>query len=72
MNDFRFLIDQLCNSMEFYTREEFTAIDCGLSPEALGLIHDEYWELNPFDRLDPFRDWEEWILDIAEKAQQVN
>ena len=62
MNDARklcieFLVDQLCNSMEFYSEEDWLALskddsgDYKPSREALKAIWDAYWELDPKEKL---------------------
>lgn len=49
------LVDVLCNSMEFYSKEEFVENlhkETGLSKKHLEIIFDEYWALDPKIRME--------------------
>lgn len=65
-HDFRFIIDQLTNSMEFYTKEDFVNHIGGqtdFTPSQLSNIFDAYWELSPIDRINfNNSDWQQFVL----------
>ena len=65
---FTFLADQLCNSMEFYSLEEFifTLQREGFSRSQASQIWEEYWSLDVYDRIDFGFDWLEWIEEVLE------
>jgi len=68
--DIHFAVDQLCNSMEFYSEEEFifTMQKEGFSQIQASLIWEAYWNLDVYDRLDFGFDWREWIEEIIENV----
>lgn len=63
-----FLVDQLCNSMEFYSEEEFilTLQREGFTKSQASQIWEEYWSLDVYDRIDFGFDWFGWIEEVME------
>jgi hypothetical protein len=71
--DMNFLLDQLSNSMEFYDEAEFVnhiGNQTNISKKDLKIIFNEYWALEPTERMnfgfDPEEN-EEWVLNIINK-----
>ena len=65
MTRIEFLIDQLVNSMEFYTKEDFVekfVEDCGFNGDKMGVVFDQYWNLKPGKTIMWFTtDWVLWL-----------
>ena len=65
-----FAVDQLCNSMEFYSEEEFiqTLQREGFKRDEASMIFNEYWRLDVYDRIDFGFDWICWIEEVIENV----
>ncbi len=63
-SDADFLVDQLSNSMEFYTEKEFVEFmgdEIRMSPEIASEIFNDYWKLSPMVRDQNAYGWKKWL-----------
>ena len=63
-SDVDFVIDQLSNSMEHFTEDEFVKFmgdEIKMSPEIASEIFNDYWKLSPMVRDQNAYGWKKWL-----------